>query len=71
MMTTTQNYKTLQKRNEFLKTPFETCPHCQHKKIEFNQNWNKRINKQREIYQKQHFPQEFQVVCTCQISELL
>lgn len=70
-MTSSQNGKTIQKRNEFLQTQYETCPHCQHKRIEFNQNWNKRINKQRELYQKQHFPQTYEVVCTCRISDLL
>ena len=70
-MTSTQQIKSLQQRNAFLKTPFATCPHCQCKRIEFNQNWKKRINKQRELYQKQQFPQDYQVVCTCRISELL
>ena len=69
-MTSTHQNKSLEQRNIF-ENPFATCSHCQCKRIEFDQNWKKRINKQRELYQKQHFPQDYQVVCTCRISELL
>ena len=57
--------KTRKMRNKFIELPYPICGKCQGSIIIFNCNWKKNINKQRELYQKQHFPQKMLNICQC------
>lgn len=65
-MTQAQIHKTIAQRNQFLKSPYPTCSQCEGTQVVFSQNWNRRINKQRELYQIQHFPEQMQKICQCE-----
>ena len=50
--------KTRKMRNKFIELPYPKCIKCSGSIIIFDCYWKKSINKQRELYQKQNFPEQ-------------
>ena len=67
----TMDNMTQQSRNDFLQEAYPVCHQCFGTQIVKDSRFKKSVNKQKEIYQRQHFSHRMIKICACVESELL